>query len=34
LVFFKVTAPLDGSLEETLAREKAFIAEFFVESRK
>lgn len=28
-VLFKVTAPLDGSVEDTLALQKAFISEFF-----
>ncbi|RME79991.1 MAG: EpsI family protein [Caldilineae bacterium] len=33
-VLFKVTAPLEGSLEETLAVEKAFIREFFESARQ
>lgn len=32
-VLFKVTAPLEGSIEETVALEKAFIQEFFTEAR-
>ncbi len=32
-VLFKVTAPLTGSLEETLALEKSFIREFFHSAR-
>ena len=32
-VLFKVTAPLEGSLEETVALEKGFIQEFFTDVR-
>lgn len=32
-VLFKVTAPLDGSVEDTLAVQKAFIREFFSAAR-
>jgi len=32
-VLFKVTAPLEGSVEETVALEKGFIQEFFTDAR-
>jgi len=32
-VLFKVTAPLEGSVEETVALEKTFIQEFFTDAR-